>query len=358
MYKKLILTALAFACLGVTYAADGQIVAPPTTTTAAPPTTTTAANATATAAKMTTTAATVAAKTAQEADTVVAKTATPKTVAETPTVAPATPSKVVATPVASTTTTTATATSVTSAAAATSAVTYPVVKSNIKPKVKRGEKFDRGLNVPASAFIKKGLWTTGIKASYSQYDMSEYKFLIIEDIGVDGYTLDLSAHLGYTFRDNMMIGARVGYDRTSIGLGSANLGVSDIELNLKDVSHLKHTYTGTLFYRYYMGLGQSQRFAFFTEVQLGLGGSQAKQNLSEENGMFEKSFNVSLGFTPGVAAFITNNLALEVSINLLGLNYKDVEQISNQVSVGHRTTSSLACKINLLSLGFGISFYL
>lgn len=339
MYKKLILTALAFACLGVTYAADGQIVAPPTTTT---------------------TAATVAAKTAQEADTVVAKTATPKTVAETPAVAPATPSKVSATPVATTTTktTATTATSVTPAAATTSAVTYPVVKSNIKPKIKRGEKFDRGLDVPASAFIKKGLWTTGIKASYSQYDMSEYKFLIIEDIGVDGYTLDLSAHLGYTFRDNMMIGARVGYDRTSIGLGSANLGVSDIELNLKDVSHLKHTYTGTLFYRYYMGLGQSQRFAFFTEVQLGLGGSQAKQNLSEENGMFEKSFNVSLGFTPGVAAFITNNLALEVSINLLGLNYKDVEQISNQVSVGHRTTSSLACKINLLSLGFGISFYL
>ena len=226
------------------------------------------------------------------------------------------------------------------------------------PKVKRSEKYDRGLNMPASTFIKKGLWTTGNKASSSQFDMDEYKFLIIDDIGLDGYTLDLSAHLGYSFRDNMMIGARFSYDRTRAGVGSANLGVGDIEMNLSNISHIKHTYTGTLFYRYYMGLGRSQRFAFFTEVGLGLGGSQAKQYMSADSGVYEKSFDVSLGITPGVSAFITNNLALEVSVNLIGLNYSNVEQIKDQISTGSRSTSSLNCKINLLSIGLGISFYL
>lgn len=233
-----------------------------------------------------------------------------------------------------------------------------VEQSDTTAKQKRSAKYDRGLNMPSYPFIKKGVWNTGLKASYSQYSLDNYDFLIIDAIGAGGYSFDGSVHLGYFFRDNMMLGARFGYNRNNIDLSNASINVSDIELGLSDASNLKHTYTGTLFYRYYMGLGRGQRFAFFTEVQLGLGGSQAKQYLSADNGLYEKSFNVSLGITPGVMAFITNNLALEVSVDLIGLKYKNVEQISNQLTTGSRSTSSLNCKISLLSLGLGLSFYL
>ena len=225
-------------------------------------------------------------------------------------------------------------------------------------KVKRSVKFDRGLNVPSATFVQKGLWTTGIKASYADYNMSDYQFLVIDNIGLDGYGLDLSAHVGYTFRDNMMVGARFGYDRTIAGVSSANLGVADVAMEISNMSIQKHAYTGMLFYRYYMGLGQSKRFAFFTEVQLGVGGSQSKQYLGSNNGMYEKALDLSVGFTPGVSAFITNNLALEVSVNVLGFNYKCAEQTQDQVTVGRRTSSSLDYKINLMSVGIGISFYL
>ena len=225
-------------------------------------------------------------------------------------------------------------------------------------KQKRSVKYDRGLNIASYPFIKKGVWNTGLKASYSQYGLEEYDFLIVDAIGAGGYSFDGSVHLGYFFRDNMMLGARFGYNRNNIELNNASISVSDIELGLSDASRLKHTYTGTLFYRYYMGLGQGQRFAFFTEVQLGLGGSQSKQYLTADNGLYEKAFNVSLGITPGIMAFITNNLALEVSVDLIGLKYKNIEQISNQLSTGSMNTSSLNCKISLLSLGLGLSFYL
>lgn len=225
-------------------------------------------------------------------------------------------------------------------------------------KEKRSVKYDRGLNVPAYAFIKKGVWNTGVKLSYSQYGLDDYDFLVIDAIGASGYSLDGSVHLGYFFRDNMMFGARFGYKRNNIELNNASINVSDIELGFQDVSNLKHTYTGTLFYRYYMGLGKAQRFAFFTEVQLGLGGSQSQQYLSATDGIYEKAFNVNLGITPGIMAFITNNVALEVSVDLIGLKYKNVEQISNQVTTGSFTQSSLNCKINLLSVGLGLSFYL
>ena len=56
-------------------------------------------------------------------------------------------------------------------------------------KVKRSVKFDRGLNVPSSTFIQKGLWTTGFKASYADYNMSNYQFLLIDDILTTGATL-------------------------------------------------------------------------------------------------------------------------------------------------------------------------
>lgn len=226
------------------------------------------------------------------------------------------------------------------------------------PKEKRSVKYDRGLNIPSYPFIKKGVWNTGLKLSYSQYSFDDYDFLVVDAIGAGGYSLDGSVHLGYIFRDNMMLGARFGYKRNSIALDNASISVSDISLGLNNVSSLKHTYTGTLFYRYYMGLGHGQRFAFFTEVGLGLGGSQSLQYMSATDGGYEKSFNVSLGITPGVMAFITNNVALEVSVDLIGLKYKNVEQVSNQVATGSYTTSSLNCKISLLSLGLGLSFYL
>ena len=93
-------------------------------------------------------------------------------------------------------------------------------------KVKRSVKFDRGLNVPSSTFIQKGLWTTGFKASYADYNMSNYQFLLIDDIHLNGYSVDVSAHLGYSFSANMMIGARFGYDRTIAGVGNASLSAA------------------------------------------------------------------------------------------------------------------------------------
>lgn len=283
----------------------------------------------------------------------------------------------VSTPVAISATTSVSAAPATSTqklpAVATAPVTTPVATTTpaveatpavataatVAPTLKRGVKYDRGLDIPSAAFVKKGLWNTGLMLSHSQLNMDEYKFVIVDDIGLKGYTLDMGLHLGYVFRDNMMLGARFSYDRTSADVGNASLVLGDLlNTNLTNVGLIKHSYSGILFYRYYMGLGRTQRFAFFTEVQLGLGGSQAQQTLSATDGVYETSFDAALGLSPGIMAFITNNVALEVSVNLLGLKYSDVEQVSNQVSTGHRSSSSLNCKINLLSLGLGLSFYL
>lgn len=223
--------------------------------------------------------------------------------------------------------------------------------------LKRYQKFDRGLDMPAYAFLKKGVMMAGLKASYSQYSTDDYKFFVIDDINVGGYILRADANFGYTFRNNMMLGVRFGYDRTKINVDGASLGISDVDIDFSGIRQIKHTYTGTFFYRYYMGLAQGQRFAFFTEIQLGLGGSQAKQYTSTDDGVYETSFNLSLGLTPGVVAFVTNNFSLEVTVDLIGFKYRNITQTSNQINHGGLTNSSLNCRISPLSMGIGMALY-
>ena len=72
--------------------------------------------------------------------------------------------------------------------------------------------------------------------------------------------------------------------------------------------------------------------------------------------MLFRSFE--LGAVPGVSAFITNEVALEISVGLLGFDYQKVVQVTNQVEKSQMEKSGANFKINLFSINFGMSFYL
>ena len=57
-------------------------------------------------------------------------------------------------------------------------------------------------------------------------------------------------------------------------------------------------------------------------------------------------------------AFVTNNTALELSIGVFGIGYEKTTQIRNQIEEGSTVSSNMNFKVNLLSIGFGVSFYL
>lgn len=62
--------------------------------------------------------------------------------------------------------------------------------------------------------------------------------------------------------------------------------------------------------------------------------------------------------TPGLVAFVTNAMALELNVGVMGITYESVKQIHNQVAVGRRSGSMMSFKVNLLSIGLGMAFYL
>ena len=186
---------------------------------------------------------------------------------------------------------------------------------------------------------------------------------LIEGIESEGYTFRVSPMVAYALRDNMALGARFAYGRTLLKLDKANLSLGDedsgINLQAKDFYSLKHSYTVSAIWRQYIPLGRNKRFALFNEMQLSVGGSQARfANDSPVKGTYETGTTLSLGITPGIVAFATNNMAVEVNVGVMGISYAHTKQVHNQVTVGKRSSSMMNFKVNIFSIGLGMAFYL
>lgn len=226
----------------------------------------------------------------------------------------------------------------------------------------RAQHFDRGIETNATVFVPKGQWIVGGNVSYSTHDNENYKFLVIEDINSTGYNFKVSPMFAYAIKDNMALGARVGYNRQLLKINNADLNLGEeLNLGVSDYYSLKHTTTGSAIYRYYITLGQSKRFALFNEMQLSYGYGQSKLVDSSGDavtGTYETTNDFAIGCSPGLVAFINNSIAVEVNVGVLGFNYTQTKQVTDQVYVGYRRSSQMNFKINIFSIALGIAFYL
>jgi hypothetical protein len=166
--------------------------------------------------------------------------------------------------------------------------------------------------------------------------------------------------VGYAYSKNSLVGVRVAYSRGLTELDNASLSITSLDNSY--YYSLKHSYNVEALWRTYIPLGKdNKRFALFAEVALAMGGSQSKLAAGPEmsiSGTYAKGFDVGLGVNPGIAAFLTNNMAIEVNIGVFGFNYSNTRQISNQVVTGTTSSSQMNFKVNIFSIGLGASFYL
>lgn len=241
------------------------------------------------------------------------------------------------------------------------AQTSPTMTSDSLTVAERIER--RGVTNLKNVFIPKGQWITGAAASFSMHDNNNYTFAIIEDIRSEGYNMRISPMIAYAIGNNMAIGVRGVYSRTNQTIDNADLKFGDeetgTEIFVNAFKAVTHTYTVSAIWRQYIPLGSSRRFAIFNEISLGAGGTQSIFAADQPvRGTYERGYTLSLGVSPGLIAFATNDVAIEVNVGVMGINYTDVDQVHNQVEVGSRRTSSMNFKVNLLSIGVGVSFYL
>lgn len=226
----------------------------------------------------------------------------------------------------------------------------------------RAQKMDRGIDMSSQpVFIEKGTWMVGGGASYSLHNNDNATFLVVQGVNSMGYNISLSPAVCYMFKDNLGAGVRIGYSRDMLKLDSGGVNFGDIGVSVSDYHNLTQSFELQGIGRYYIPVGNSRRIALFNEVQLGGSYGQGKVmdgHGNRVNGSYETVKALQLSVCPGFMAFVTDHLALDVSVNMLGLHFKWTDQIHNQVDTGSRSTTFINFKINLLAIGFSLYYYI
>lgn len=234
------------------------------------------------------------------------------------------------------------------------------IAANASLPLRAQESFER--DIEQVVFVPKGQWIAGLSVSYSQTTQNKYQFLILEGISGDTYSFKVAPMAMFAFKNDMAAGGRVAYSRSLTKLESADI-VLDPETgyNVDHLYRLSHNYSFSGLFRNYFSIGRSKRFGFFNEVQLTLGGGQAKLTQGAGNdlsGNYERNFSLDIGIVPGLCVFLNNYSAIEVNVGVLGFSYTDTKTITDQIYVARRNSKSANFRINLFSISFGAAFYL
>ncbi len=220
--------------------------------------------------------------------------------------------------------------------------------------------FNRGID--QTAFIPKGQWLLGGSFSYSENTNSDFKWLVLNDITAQGYTFKLSPYFAYFIRDNIGLGARLGYSRSYTEINSLNLDLGDdLSFGINDYANVQHTFNAAFFARTYINLGESKRFGLYSEMRAGIGIGRGKNSSgtgATQTGTFQRITEFQLGFSPGMTVFVNNFAAVDVSIGVMGFDFKWIDQTTNQVEHSHRRESKGNFKIDIFSISIGMSFYM
>lgn len=221
--------------------------------------------------------------------------------------------------------------------------------------------YDRGYEtVQSEPFVRKGTWSLGGTARYSQHVNEKYNILVISNIDSEGYNFAVRPAMMYSFKDNMAAGLKFSYQRSMLDLANADLGIASVEMNASDCYQIQHTYSAYGVFRSFIPFGNSKRVAMFADLHLGGSFSQGKSFNAGGNhveGTYGQTYSVQLGVDPGLIAFLTDKLAVEMNVGVFGVKYSWTDQVHNQVDNGSIESASAGFMINLLSLGVGISYY-
>lgn len=223
----------------------------------------------------------------------------------------------------------------------------------------KGPKMDRGIE--QKTFIPKGQWMTGASFSYLEYEGDNYQWVVVEDLNVVGYSFKVSPTVAYFIRDNIGLGGRVGYSRTLTDLENFSLSLGDdLNIDINDLHMKNHTFFATAFIRTYLNLGDSKRFGLFNEMSVTYGygeGNSTNQLRGEPKAVHQTQNSLNFGVSPGMTCFVNDYIAVEASVDVLGLDFKWHNQTINQVEQGSMRSSGANFKINLFSINLGISFF-
>ena len=231
------------------------------------------------------------------------------------------------------------------------------------------ESFDRGIYNAHTVFIPKGSVGAGIALTYRDFKVGNnmpdgFSFLssLVNNVHGGLNTFGVSPFVSFFVADNVSVGLLFDYSSTKLGVNSADITLGDaLSFSLKDKNYHKQSDNGAITLRDYIPFALSKRFAMFAELRVGGGYAQTKdykQESAELFGTYQDIYNFYMQLVPGLTCFVSNEVAIEVSVGVLGYDYSKTVQKTNQVKVSEMVSNQANCRIDLLSINLGMSFYL
>ncbi len=218
-------------------------------------------------------------------------------------------------------------------------------------------RYDRGLF--NYLVIPKGYWAFGLTASYGELNTKDIQVLnLLKDFDFGGKIYSINPTISYFIRNNQSIGLKFVYSRGTADIKNFAIDIDeDMNFSIKDVSYYSETFAMGTFYRNYVGLGPSKRFAVFNEVDLSFQNGSSRFKRLYNNVPKDTRTNItqaSLNFSPGVCAFLQENVAFNVSFGVFGLKWRREHQMTDGVDEGKRFTSGANFRFNLFNINFGL----
>lgn len=218
-------------------------------------------------------------------------------------------------------------------------------------------RYDRGLY--NYLFIPKGKWAFGLTANYGELNTDDVQVLsIIKDFNFGGKIYSINPTVSYFIRHNQSVGVKFNYSRGKADLAKLAVDIDDdMNFTIRDCSYYTETYAMGVFYRNYVGLGTQKRFGVFNEVDLMFqsGSSRFKRLYNDEPRDTKTTITQgSLNFSPGVAVFLQENVAFNLSFGVFGVKFRKERQVTDGVDEGSRFTSGANFRFNIFNLSFGL----
>ena len=202
--------------------------------------------------------------------------------------------------------------------------------------------------------LKKGTRIIGLSMTLKNNDSENPDSILPDILTVEQSRYKINAFGGYFIRDLFQIGGKWGYDYTKNEYSF--LDSSKIRSQVvKEYNRIGFSI------RNYLPIDNSGRFSLFVQTGLDFGyGKEVKQDTFENNidRKVSKNYILEVGVTPGIMAFINKGVAIEASVNVLGLSTKwGKYDLNNGELTGHHSSTDLDFTVDLLSLFLGITYH-
>ena len=240
-----------------------------------------------------------------------------------------------------------------------------VVKSKSSRFLPTRQRIDR--NIDRNKFVYKGEYMLGLTASYGNISSQDADImLLLDNLDLRLRTATIKPFFAYTYRDNLAVGLRFGYELIDGGVGNAdvNLGLlGDIEnIGISNIGLRSDTFTWSLFHRHFIGLDRRGIIGVIMEAEL-LFKTGTTSMWSGTGDDYQRSssrnFAARLNFNPGLGIYVFPQVCLTVTVGVGGLYYNNIRQFDMQgVEVGRRDRSGLSFKLNIADIQIGLVAHL